>query len=294
MFDEIRQILNLLDLPMGDLRDLPTSAQTFDDGGHFRIEIPSINSIRLMETVIHESQRLGIKINRFTETYGMFTHTENEIKEMVLLAADVGCQFLMSVGPRAVYDTSATAGSAQGKTVAYRLRGQEQIVRAIADINRGLNLGVKSFVIYDEGLLMVLGQMRAQNFINPKVIFKISAHCGHGNPASFKLLENLGANSINPVRDLDLSMLAALRRAIKIPIDCHTDTPISSGGFIRTYETPEMVRIAAPIYLKTGTSALRAHGTQPSKEEAINMVRQAAIVLEMVNKYYPEAKQSYI
>ena len=294
MFDEIRGILKVLDLPLGDLRELPSSTQTFNDGGHFRVEIPSMNSISLMETVMNESKRLGIKINRFTETYGIFTHTENEIRQMVAFAAEAGCEFLMSVGPRASYDTSATVGSLQGKTVAYRLRGQEQLIRAIADIYRGLNLGVKSFVIYDEGLLMVLGKMRSQNYIEQNITFKISAHCGHGNPASFRLLETLGANSINPVRDLDLSMLATLRQAVKVPIDCHTDTPVSSGGFIRTYETPEMVRVAAPIYLKTGTFALKGHGTQPTKEEAINMVRQASIVLEMVNKYYPQAKQSII
>ena len=88
---------------------------------------------------------------------------------------------------------------------------------------------------------MVLGKMRAQKLIDPEITFKVSAHCGHGNPASFNLLESLGADSINPVRDLDLSMLAAIRQAVDVPLDCHTDAPRSSGGFIRTYEAPEMV-----------------------------------------------------
>ena len=292
IFDEIRKILAQLNFPSGDLRDLPTSTKTFDDGAHFRIEVPSINSVALMEAVINESKRLGIKINRLTETYGIFRHTEAEIKEMVSLAERADSQFIMSVGPRASYDTSATAGSLQGKTIAYRLRGQEQVIRAIADIYRALNLGVKSFLVYDEGLLMALGKMRESGHLDPNVSFKISAHCGHGNPLSFKLLETLGANSINPVRDLDLSMLAALRQAVDVPLDCHTDAPVTSGGFIRTYEAPEMVRVAAPVYLKTGTSALKGHGTQATKEEAINMVRQASIVLEMMARYYPEARQS--
>lgn len=292
MFKEIREMLTALNFPAGDLRDLPTSTQSFDDGADFRIEIPSINSPTLMEAVINESKRLGVKINRLTETYGMFRHTETEIKDMVALAADAGSQFIMSVGPRASYDTSATAGSLQGKTIAYRLRGQEQVVRALADIYRGLDLGVKSFLVYDEGLLMALGKMREHNYIDPSIIFKISAHCGHGNPLSFKLLETLGADSINPVRDLELPMLAALRQTIKIPLDCHTDAPATSGGFVRTYEAPEMVRVASPVYLKTGTSALRGHGTQATKEEAVNMVRQTAIVLEMMERHYPAAVQS--
>ena len=44
----------------------------------------------------------------------------------------------MSTGP-------ATAASIQGKTVAYRLRGQEQLIRAIEDIKRGTDLGIKYF-----------------------------------------------------------------------------------------------------------------------------------------------------
>ncbi|MEQ9354889.1 MAG: hypothetical protein RLP97_06100 [Coleofasciculus chthonoplastes F2-STO-03] len=40
------------------------------------------------------------------------------------------------------------------------LRGQEQLIRAIEDIKRGIELGVKNFVIYDEGLLWILGKMR--------------------------------------------------------------------------------------------------------------------------------------
>ncbi len=292
IFDDIRKILSDLGFPSGDLRDLPTSYQKFEDGADFRIEIPSINSVALMEAILDESNRLGIKINRLTETYGIFRHTETEIKEMVALATNAGSQFIMSIGPRASYDTSATAGSVQGKSIGYRLRGQEQVIRAIADIYRAINLGVYSFLVYDEGLLMALGKMKASGHIDKKVTFKVSAHCGHGNPLSFKLLESLGANSINPVRDLDLSMLATLRATVKVPLDCHTDAPITSGGFVRTYEAPEMVRVASPVYLKTGTSALKAHGTQATKEEAINMVRQASIILEMVNQYYPNAKQS--
>ena len=292
MFADIRKMLSSMGLPAGDLRELPSSKESFSDGGQFRIEIPSINSIQLMETAIKTSEKLGVKINRLTETYGIFRHTAPEIKDMVALAQEASCEFIMSVGPRASYDLSATAGSPQGKTVAYRLRGQEQLIRAIADVQRGIDLGVQSFLVYDEGLLMVLGKMRVANLISQNVSFKVSAHCGHGNAASFKLLESLGANSINPVRDLDLSMLAMLRQAVKVPLDCHTDVPQSSGGFVRTYEVPEMVRVAAPVYLKVGTSALRGHGTYPVKEETKNMVRQAAIVLEMVYKYCSWAKQS--
>ena len=134
--------------------------------------------------------------------------------------------------------------------------------------------------------------MRSKNIIPNNVKFKVSAHCGHGNPASLKLLEKLGADSINPVRDLSLPMIAALREVLDIPLDCHTDNPAGSGGFIRFYEAPEIIKIAAPVYLKTGNSIIAEHGNHASVQDSVRMVHQAAIVLEMVQRYYPEAKQS--
>lgn len=292
MFQDVRGCLQGMGLPRGDCQELTTSTKKFSDGGNFKIEIPTVNSVEAMESVISESIRLGIKINRITETYGIFRHTINEIKQMVQLCGENDSELVMSTGPRAAYDTSATSASVQGKTIAYRLRGQEQIIRAVEDIKRAIDLGVKTFLIYDEGLLWVLGQMRGKGFLSKEIKFKISAHCGHGNPASFKLLESIGADSINPVRDLQLPMISALRQSINIPIDCHTDNPPGSGGFIRVYEAPEIVRLAAPVYLKTGNSVVSEHGSPTASRDGVRMARQASIVLEMVQKYYPQAVQS--
>ena len=58
------------------------------------------------------------------------------------------------------------------------------------------------------------------------------------------------------------------------------------------YEAPEMVRVAAPVYLKTGNSCVSGHGQLTTPQNGIDMARQASIVVEMVKKYYPEAVQS--
>jgi len=134
--------------------------------------------------------------------------------------------------------------------------------------------------------------MRKAGKLPKNMHFKLSAHVGHGNPASFKMLENLGADSINPVRDLTLEMIAALRQAVKVPLDVHTDNPPGSGGFIRVYEAAEMVRIAAPIHLKTGNSVVSGHGQLTTAQNGRDMAAQASIVKEFVERYYPEAVQS--
>jgi hypothetical protein len=281
-----------LGLPEGDLNDLPSSDARFPDGAAFRIEVPTVNSSEAVVGLLETSDKIGVTINRVTETYGMFRHTREEIKEYCRLCRDYGAELLMSTGPRATYDTGATVLSPQGVRISYRLRGMEQLLRAVEDVKRGIDLGVRGFLIYDEGMLWLVNQMRKDGELPSEIIFKTSAHLGHCNPASFKVLESLGADSINPVRDLQIPMHAALRAAVKAPLDIHTDNPPASGGFIRVYEAPEIARVAAPVHLKTGNSVVAGHGQITSARDGELMAKQASIVVEMVNKYYPELTQT--
>ena len=292
IFQETRDYLKTLGLPQGDLFNMPTSTQTFPDGAHFRIEVPTVNSADAVAALLDTATKNGTTINRVTETYGMFRHTREEIKQYCKLCAQYGCELTLSVGPRATYDTGATVLSEQGVRISYRLRGMEQVLRAVEDIKRGYDLGARGFLIYDEGLLWLVGQMRKDGALPDDIFFKCSAHLGHCNPCSVKLLESLGADSINPVRDLQIPMIAALRAAITTPLDVHTDNPPGSGGFIRVYEAPEIVRVAAPVHCKTGNSVVAGHGQLTSTVDGKRMADQATIVVEMVNKYYPEAKQT--
>jgi len=278
-------------LTQGDLYDLPSSEKRFSCGAHFGIEIPTVNTAAACRSLINEAEKLKIQINRIDETYGAFRHTFDELKEYDLICKDNGVDLNVSIGPRATYDTSATRLSEQGRYIAYRIRGAEQLVFALEDAKRICEAGIRGIIVYDEGLLWVLNEARKHGELPVDVKFKNSAHNGHGNPASFKLLEQCGADSINPVRDLTLPMLAALRKSVNVPIDLHTDNPKESGGFIRVYEAAEMVRICAPVYLKTGNSCVSTHGHLTTGQDGINMARQAKIVLEMIDRYFPEAIQ---
>ena len=291
MMDESRAFLRGLGLPEGDMHALPDSAAAFPGGAQFGIEIPTVNTAAAAGALVREAQRLGVTINRIDETLGAFRHTEEELREYAALCRRNGIALTVSIGPRAAYDTSATRLSRQGSTVGYRLRGSEQLVRALEDAKRICSFGIRGILVYDEGLLWVLREARRAGMLPEDTVFKVSAHCGHGNAASFRLLENCGADSINPVRDLPLDVLCTLRAAVSVPLDIHTDCPEASGGFIRTYEAPEIVRCCAPVYLKTGNSALSAHGALTSEADAVRMAQQAAIVCEMLRRYLPGARQ---
>jgi hypothetical protein len=44
----------------------------------------------------------------------------------------------------------------------------------------------------------------------------------------------------------------AIRQVIDIPIDIYVEAPDDIGGFIRHYDVPEIIRVAAPVYIKFG------------------------------------------
>jgi len=286
---ETRDFLIKLGLPGGDAYDLPTSTKRFTDGAQYRFEVPGIQGPGTMRALLETLDEYGIYIHRITQTKGIMMLTDEEISSMVEIAAKWQVNLILAIGPRATTDTSASVNTPEGQRMGYRLRGQEQIVRAIEDVKRAARLGCRYFLVYDEGCLWVLDKFREAGEIPSDCKFKVSAHTGFGNPCSAKLLEDIGANTINPVRDIQLQMLAAIRQAIDIPIDIHTENPASSGGFIRHYEVPEMVRIAAPVYLKTGGSVAKSHSWESSVEDAKKRAKQIVLVKRVIDAYYPEA-----
>ncbi len=287
--NETREFMKSIGLPGGDLYDLPDSNKRFSDGAQYRFEVPGIQGPEVMKALLEAIDDYGSSLHRVTQTKGIMMLTDNEIIEMVRLAQEAQVELVLAIGPRATTDTSASVNTPEGIRMGYRLRGQEQIVRAVEDVKRAMSFGCHSFLVYDEGLLWLLSEMRKTGEISNKCKFKISAHMGHGNPCSAKLLEMIGADSINPVRDIQLQMLAAMRQAIDIPIDIHTENPKSTGGFIRHYEVPEMIRVAAPMYLKTGGSIAQTHSWESSADDAKKRAKQVSLVLRVIDQYYPEA-----
>ena len=265
------------------------SSKRFADGGQYRFEVPGIQSPKTMRTLLDEADNNGICIHRVAQTKGIMMLSDEEISQMVDLAKGYGCELFLSVGPRATYDTSATVHTKEGARIGYRLRGYDNLVYAIEDVKRACRLGVRGILLYDEGLLWVLNQMREASEIPNTVHFKLSAHAGHSNPASAKLLEQAGLNSLNPVRDLQIPMIAAIRDATDMTLDLHTENPKSTGGFIRHYEVPKFIQVASPVYLKTGGSVAANHNWDTTASEAIARIKQVRLVKRMIDEYCPDA-----
>lgn len=284
MFDRIRPLLKSYGLPSSDDFARTPSTQTFEDGTHFAIEISSVNNLHILNRIIELADNLDVRLNRVDECRGIFRLPKAEIKEMVRVCKDRNIGLFMSVGPRAIYDIGGFTKTNNGARVGYRLRGMDNLIRGIEDVLFAADLGVRGFLIYDEGHLKVLSQMKANGQLPADCAFKLSVHTGCSNPASGLIYQELGATSLNVVPDLDLPMLAAFRQTIKIPLDVFSDTASDAGGFIRTYEVPDMIRVGAPVYLKCGPVSQKHQNHLPTDSELEERMKQTRCVVEMIDR----------
>lgn len=247
-----KRILERSRLPVGDAHDLPSSAKRFADGRAWRVEIPSCEGPKAMEAVIAAAQEHGISIDRISQGSGIMLQTDAEMRRMAALGQQHGIEVCLFVGPRANWDVGIQAATSGGKVLGSALRGADQLAYGIDDVLHGLSLGIKSILVADIGQLKVLGDMKRAGDLPPDFVLKISVTLAAANPATARVLEDLGATSINLPVDLSLAQIAAIRQAIDVAIDFYVEAPDDFGGTVRHYETAELVRVGAPIYLKYG------------------------------------------
>jgi hypothetical protein len=278
-----RDILSRLRLPEGD--GPSPSPRSFPGGGKFGIELSSINNATVLRAALSLAKEHSIRVSRCDECRGMTRLPSADVTEMVRICAGERVGLILSVGPRAIYDTGGFVRSPNGRRVGYRLRGMDSVVHAVDEVRRAVDLGVRGFLVYDEGLLMLLRELRQAGELPASTIFKVSVHMGCSNPVSARVYEELGADTINPVPDLDLGMLAAMRAAVSCPLDLFSDTAEEAGGFLRTHEVPDFVRVAAPVYLKCGAISQPRQNHLPSVDELRERIRQTACVVEALARH---------
>lgn len=291
----VQSYLANLGLPSGDAHNLPVSNRRFQDNAQYRIEIPSVEGPRVFAAVLEEAARLKVPIHRISQGSGIMLLTDGEIEEMVRLGNQSGAEVSLFVGPRAAWDTGAQVVSQAGRNLGARLRGMDQVVYAAEDVVRACRLGIRSILVADEGLLWLVDQMKKTGDLPSDLVIKVSVQMGPANPLSVRIVESLGATTYNPPTDLSLAQLASLRSVCTLPLDIYVEAPDDFGGFIRYYEIPQLIRVAAPVYIKLGLrnspniypsgSHLEATAVQLGKER----VHRAALALDIIHRYYPDA-----
>jgi hypothetical protein len=277
---------------------LPASAKRFPDGAQYRIEIPSVETPDALSAVLEDADKHKVLIHRASQGSGIMMLTDAELAKMLRIAKDARIELSLFVGPRAGFDTTPQPFTAAGKVIGGNLRGGSQLVYAVEDVKRGCTFGLRSVLVADLGLLWILTELKKSGELPSNLVLKISILLSVPNPATAHVLESLGAGTINVSPDLSLGQLSTMRGAVSVPLDIYVEVPDGFGGYIRTFEVPEMIRVASPVYVKMGLrnapdiypygEQLRSVALAMSRER----VHRARLVLDAIQRYAPEAVMS--
>ena len=274
------------------------SAKRFADGASFRVEIPSVEGARVLEEVVRSADRHEIVVNRVSQGSGAMLLSESELREMAAIGAEAGLEVSLFTGPREGWDVGAHARTPDGAAHAGQVRGIRGLAYAVEDIARASEAGIRSFLIADAGLLDVLTGMQAAGELPADCVWKISVMMAPSNPAGLRVLERLGASTINIASDTTIAQLAELRAASALPIDLYVESPDGLGGVVRGNELGDLISAGAPLYTKFGLRNSR--GLYPCGEHLVadacaiarEKVHRAAVALEWLRRLAPELVQS--
>jgi hypothetical protein len=234
----------------GGCASLATSAKRFADGAQYRVEIPSVEGAACLAAVVEECERLGVRVHRVSQGSGVFLHTDLELEEMARIARAVPLEVSLFARPSAGWVLSPTARAHAG--FAASAFGLEGVAGQLEDCVRAADHGFRSVLIGDVGVLDLFGRARAQGLLPGDMQAKVSVMLPASNPASAALFERLGASTINLPTDLSIAQIAAIRAVVDVPLDVYVEAPDNVGGYLRYHEIGELIRVAAPIYLKFG------------------------------------------
>ena len=288
--------LEQLNLPTRD--ELAPSAKRFPDGGQFRIEIPSTEGLVAMRAALQEADRLDCPVHRFSQGSGIQMLGDEELREICEVARDRNVEFCPFVTPRANWDTGALWTAPMGKAIQWQNRGADQLRYCLDDIFRATEIGIRSFLLADIGLIQIVSRLRKRGSLPAHTVIKASAVMAPSNPASVQILESLGADTINVATDLSPAQLSAIRAVTAAPLDIYIESPDGLGGFVRHHESPEIIRGAAPVYIKL--ELRNAPDIYPAGKHleatvidlCIERVRRSKLVLDLIRREYPEAVMS--
>jgi hypothetical protein len=264
----------------------------FADGVRYRIEIPSVEGPGAFRAVLEEAATRDVPVRRVSQGSGVMMLTDAEISEMSALGAEHGVEVSLFLGPRGAWDTGGQSfATAAAAGIA---RGAAGVEWCVAEVRRGVRLGIRSFLVADVGVLALLGGMKRGGELPDSLVLKTSVLLPCANPETARLLEDLGATTINVSTDLSAAELGELRSACAAPLDVYVEVPDDQGGFVRFYEVPDVIRAAAPVYVKLGLR--NAPNIYPSglhlEDVAVRLarerVRRAELVLRLLRERAPE------
>jgi hypothetical protein len=274
--NQVRELISKHGIAPQDRYDLPASEGRFPDGAHYRNEISGIGWPKDLEELVDEMQKRSVPVHRVIMG-SVVKLSQGDLCDIAQMAHGHKLEIVMDLGVTSISDIGRHAETPFGKWGGWRVRGADNMAYLVQAVLRGAEAGFRAFLLYDEGALWLLGKMRAAGDLPADTLFKVSYTAGYRSPAGARLLEELGADSFNPVTDLELPMLAAIRQTVHIPMDIVIFGWETLGNVCRVSQSPEIIRVAAPCYLK-----------QELAGDARAKVKYCEIIREMVQASAPQ------
>jgi hypothetical protein len=281
-----RKWLQENNLPYSDEIPLQASPYEFSGGGHYGVEIPVINSFKILEETVRALESEGLPVTRFNETLGAFLLSDTEVQEMLALCREHDIGMVFALGPRPEYDRKAAFyrggfGASQGR----RINNNDAMAQSAEEAMRLTEMGCRGLISYDLGVIRMLSQMKTAGVLPENTVIKASSHCIVSNPITSRVYAENGATNVTTMHDLGLPVLQDMRQSSpELVLDVPTDVYGDKGGFIRFYEIPELVQICSPIMLKIGASA-QSHPHDPVGGATIQKrVQRVRLALDSLQK----------
>src|SRR6056297_4303476 len=232
--------------------DIPDSDLRFDGGAHCRIEISGIETVSNLENMVKEAEKRNVTVHRVISLVkGATLLDDAELKEFAAIGADYDLELLVNPSANRGWDQGRQYVTEEGYVSGMRLRGHDMVYNYLQEVQRCIDAGLRGFLVTDEGMLNFLNKLRDEGILPQDIKFKVSVFAGHGTAFGGKLLQDLGADSFNPLADMTLPMLSSIRQGgVQVPLDVYMSLVESMGGFQRYDEAPDIARIAAPVYFK--------------------------------------------
>ena len=131
-----------------------------------------------MKAVIEEAKKYDVRVHRVSQGTGIYLMPKPELMDMMRLARDNRMELCLFVTPRNAWDLSATARTDAGRNSSGGHRGADQLLFALEDVYRACELGLRSILVNDIGLLSVVRKLQDAGKLPSDLQSKVSVQMG--------------------------------------------------------------------------------------------------------------------
>lgn len=246
------------------LSRLPSSDATFPGGGHYKIELVGPNNPDTFRQLIRAAYRAEILPHRVVGTLGGL---EDISDRDICGLADLSIYHDIEYIAAPIMPLTNVEGVAEKKHpceasfFGIHLRCTETVWRYLIQLLRGVQFGLRSFLIWDFAALDCAQYLIAHGKIPADVKFKASIFGGSSHAVDVHnwmwrndyrgIPIRTAVTAVNPVA-LPVAGFAEIRQMIPadVALDIHFTTLDSMGGLDRIEDAHEIIRVAAPVNVK--------------------------------------------